>query len=418
MKPKPDSHLIQRPCLCLLALAVTQFCVAAAANPIEGLTLDQALEQAERLQPQLAEARALIEAAAGRAEQAGALPNPELILGAQQLPLDRGASNQREYVAGVGQSIPVGGRLRKAREAELMQREVRLRGLEVTRRDLRRGVHAGFATALYQERAFEAQSQIAQGYEKLVTATTARIEAGDAVAEDLARVEIEMLRAEVERQRSQALRDQSLMALAVAMGDANLRITSLAGDLEATFEVPVLETLSASLVSQPEALQAEANLQASSAWLELARSERIPDVKVEALYHRLEATEENTIDLGISIPLPLFNRNQGRLREARAEFEVAQARARMTRNEVAARLQTSYVQLTSALSSSRTLRGEVLPRAEKVLRSAEARYEVGDISLIELLPVRRNWAEVRLGYLESLRDVLLAWADVKSLGEL
>jgi outer membrane protein, heavy metal efflux system len=199
MKTKPDSHPIQRRCLCLLALAVTQFCVAAAANPIEGLTLDQALEQAERLQPQLAEARALVEAAAGRAEQAGALPNPELILGAQQLPLDRGASNQREYVAGVAQPIPVGGRLRKAREAELMEREVRLRGLEVTRRDLRRRVHAAFATALYQEQAFEAQSQIAQGFEKLVAATTARLDAGDAVAEDLARVEIEMLRAEVER---------------------------------------------------------------------------------------------------------------------------------------------------------------------------------------------------------------------------
>jgi outer membrane protein, heavy metal efflux system len=418
MKPQPDSHLIQRSCLCLLALAVTQFCVAAAANPIEGLTLDQAIERAERRQPQLAEARALIEAAAGRAEQAGALPNPELILGAQQLPLDRGASNQREYVAGVAQPIPVGGRLRKAREAELMEQEVRLRGLEVARRDLRRGVHAAFATALYQEQAFEAQSQIAQGLEKLVTATTARIDAGDAVAEDLARVEIEMLRAEVERQRSQALRDQSLLALAVAMGDANLQIVSLAGDLEATFEVPMLETLAASLVSQPEVLQAEANLQASSAWLELVRSERIPDVRVEALYHRLEATEENTIDLGISIPLPLFNRNQGRLREARAESEAAQARARLTRNEVAARLQISYVQLTSALSSSRTLRGEVLPRAEKVLHSAEARYEVGDISLIELLPVRRNWAEVRLGCLESLRDVLLAWTDVRSFGEL
>lgn len=418
MKPKPDSHPIQRPCLCLLALAVTQFYVAATANPIEGLTLDLALERAERLQPQLAQARALIEAATGRAEQAGALPNPELILGAQQLPLDRGASNQREYVAGVAQPIPVGGRLRKAREAELMEREVRLRGLEVARRDLRRRVHAAFATALYQEQAFDARSQIAQGFEKLVTATTARIEAGDAVAEDLARVEMEMLRAEVERQRSQALRDQSLMALAAAIGDVNLRITSLAGNLEETLEVPMLETLAASLVSQPEVIQADANLRASSAWLELAKSEKIPDVKVEALYHRLEATEENTIDLGISIPLPLFNRNQGRLREARAEFEAAQARARMTRNEVAARLQTSYVQLTSALANRRTFKSQVMPRAEQVLRSAEARYEVGDISLIELLPVRRDWAEVRLGYLESLRDVLLAWADVRSFGEM
>ncbi|MCL4788218.1 MAG: TolC family protein [Verrucomicrobia bacterium] len=56
---------------------------------MENLTLEQALEMAERQHPQLAEARAQVEAAAGRAQQAGALPTPELIVGAQQLPLDR-----------------------------------------------------------------------------------------------------------------------------------------------------------------------------------------------------------------------------------------------------------------------------------------------------------------------------------------
>jgi outer membrane protein, heavy metal efflux system len=412
---KTETHLpTMKWILCMAAVVVTGSSLASTAYPIEGLTLDQALESAERLHPQLAEARALADAAAGRAEQAGAFPNPELILGAQQLPLDRDATSQREYVAGIAQPIPLGRRLGKAREAEMLDREVRLRGLEVARRELRRAVHGAFATALYQEQAFEAQSQIAMGFEKIVVMATARIEAGDAVPGDLARVEMEQLRANVELERSRALRDQSLVGLAAAMGDANVRIASLSGELDNTFGIPALETLVTNLISQPEALQSEASVRASNARIALARSERIPDVRVEALYHRLEATEENTIDLGISIPLPLFNRNQGRLREARAEAEAAQARARMTQAELIARLQVSYVQLTTALSSSRTFKNEVLPRAEKVLRSAETRYEVGDISLIELLPIRRDWAEVRLGYLESLRDAMLAWAAVKS----
>jgi outer membrane protein, heavy metal efflux system len=400
--------------LCMAAVVVAGSSLASTFHPIERLTLDQALESAERLHPQLAEARALVDAAAGRAAQAGAFPNPELIFGAQQLPLDRNAADQREYVAGVAQPIPLGGRLGKAREAEMLDREVRLRGLEVARRELRRQVHGAFATALYQEQAFEAQSQVAHGYEKMVVMTTARIEAGDAVPGDLARIEMEQLRANVELERSRALRDQSLVGLAAAMGDVNLRIASLSGELDKTFEIPALETLATHLISQPEVLQSEASVRASNARIALARSERIPDVRVEALYHRLEATEDNTIDLGVSIPLPLFNRNQGRLREARAEAEAAQARARMTQSELTARLQASYAQLTTALSGSRTFKDQVLPRAEKVLRSAEARYEVGDISLIELLPVRRDWAEVRLGYLESLRDAMLAWAALKS----
>jgi hypothetical protein len=76
--------------------------LAEGATPLESLTLDQALEMADSLQPQIAEAKAMIEAAAGRARQAGAFPNPEGIVGAQQL----GGANSEEFVAGVGQAIP------------------------------------------------------------------------------------------------------------------------------------------------------------------------------------------------------------------------------------------------------------------------------------------------------------------------
>ena len=149
--------------------------------------------------------------------------------------------------------------------------------------------------------------------------------------------------------------------------------------------------------------------------MDLAKAERIPDVKVELLYHRLEASQENTLDVGLSIPLPLFNRNQGRLREVRAEVVAAEARSRMTQNELATRLCESYLQLTAALANSRTLKTEILSRADTVLKGGEARYAAGDISLAEILPVRRDWAAVQLSYLESLRDVMQAWAEIKPL---
>ncbi len=74
--------------------------VCGATNRIELLTLDQALEMAERRHPQLAETRALIEAASGRAQQAGTFPNPEAILGAQQIPFQSYPVPDRQYLAG------------------------------------------------------------------------------------------------------------------------------------------------------------------------------------------------------------------------------------------------------------------------------------------------------------------------------
>jgi cobalt-zinc-cadmium efflux system outer membrane protein len=399
--------------LCLLTLAGAGFEAVAAPNSMERLTLDQALEMAESLQPQLAEARAMVEAAEGRARQAGAFPNPEAIVGANQQPLSGNAPNEREYVAGVGQTIPLSKRLSKARQAELLDREVRARGLEVKRRDIRKRVHSAFATALYQEKAYQAQNEIRQNAEKAVAATQARVEVGDAVKEDLARVEMELSRAKVELQRAQSLREQALVALASAMGDAALTVKSLEGTLDATFEIPTLESLAANLASQPESALAETDIRARTARVDVAKAERIPDVKVELLYHRLEASSANTFDVGLSVPLPLFNRNQGKLREARAEVAAAEARSRMTQNELTTRLRESYLQLTGALASSRTLKTEILGKADTVLKTAEARYAAGDISLTEILPVRRDWAAVQLSYLESLRDVMQAWAGLQ-----
>jgi cobalt-zinc-cadmium efflux system outer membrane protein len=385
---------------------------ASPTNQLENLTLEQAIELAERQHPQLAEAHALVAAAAGRAQQAGALPNPELIVGAQQLPLDNNASNQREYVAGIAQPIPLGGRLGKAREAELLEREVRVRGLDVTRRDLRKRVHSAFATALYQEQAFEIQNQSAQSVAKVSAITKARVTAGDAAPEELARSEMELARAQLEVQRAQSLRDQALLGLVAAMGDTSLQVKSLTGKLDAVFEVPTLEALAENLATQPELALADANRRASNARIDLARAERIPDIKVEALYHRLEGTKENTFDIGLSIPLPLFDRNQGKLREARAEAAAAEARSRLTENELILRLRESHAQLTAALATSRAFQTEIMPRAEIMLKATEARYAAGDTSLADVLRIRRDWAAMQLAQLESMRDVMQAWAEV------
>ncbi|MBM3832873.1 MAG: TolC family protein [Verrucomicrobia bacterium] len=408
-------HLVSLNSLISLAVGYAMCSEAAelpSTNTFETLSLEQALEAAERLQPELAEARALIDAAAGRAQQAGAFPNPAAIARMESAPVSGRTAREAEYLAGLSQPIPLGNRLGKAREAEQLERGRRIQELEVRRRDLRKRVHSAFATALYQEQAFQTQKEIAGSVEKLVATTKARVDAGDARREELARAEMELIRAQVELRRSDAMREHAMVELQAAIGDPNSSMKTLAGSLDAIFEIPALEALSANLSTSPEIVLAGAELRARQARIDLAKAERIPDLRVELLYRRLEASKENSFDVGLSIPLPLFDRNQGRLREGRAEFAAAEARSRSMQNVLNIRLHEAHAHLTVALANSRALKTAVLPRADTVLKANEARFAAGDISLSEALPVRRDWATVKLTYLESLRDVMQAWAEV------
>ncbi|MEW6306040.1 MAG: TolC family protein [Verrucomicrobiota bacterium] len=383
-------------------------------SAIESLTLGQAIDLAGRQHPELAEAGARVVAAEGRAQQDAKPSNPELIARIEAAPFRGSTTGGADYLAGVSQSVPLGNRLSKAREAGQREREQRSLELEAKWREVRRRVHGAFATALYQEKAFETQKRIVQTLEGAVRTTKARVDAGDAIPEDLARVEMELVREKTELQRTESMRKQAMTALTAAIGDPALAVKSLAGDLDATFEIPTLESLAASVSAHPAAAAANAEVRWQNARLDLAKAQRIPDVKVELLYRRIEGQKQDAFDLGLGIPLPLFDRNQGRLREVRADMQASEARARATQNELSRQANEAHTRLTAALAASRTMKTELLPRAEIVLKAAEARYAGGDIGLTEVLPVRRDWAAAQLAYQETLRELMHAWADVQS----
>ncbi len=397
-----------------LLLVAVPWSAAGATNRVESLTLDQALALAEAQHPDLAESRALSEAAAGRAEQAGSFPNPELIGRMESAPFRGNTLGQAEYLGGVVQPIPLSRRLARAQDAERLDQQRLNSGVEVKRRELRRRVHGAFATALYQERAMQTQTDNLKASEQAVSLTKLRVELGDAIPEDLARVELEALRAEVAARRSRWLRDQAFNALGGAIGSSGLTVGSVDGDLEAAFEVPALETLTASLDANPALTAASADVAAREARVALARAERVPDIRVEALYRRIESERQDSFDVGFSLPLPLFDRGQGRVRAARAELEAAEARSRATALDLSQRLRQAHLALSAALSNVRILKDKVLPRVATVRDALEARYAAGDAGLAEVLQVRRESSAAQLDYLEALREVMLAWGELQA----
>jgi cobalt-zinc-cadmium efflux system outer membrane protein len=401
--------------LLLISIAFT-FTLRAADGPgtnDSALTLEQAFTLAERHHPDLAEARGLLDVAEGRARQAGAFPNPEAIARIESAPLRGRTTGDAEYLAGVSQTVPLSPRLSKAKQAERLERDKQAHAMELRRRDVRKRVHAAFATALYQERAFTAQSNITHSFSTAAQITRRRVDAGDALPEDAARVELELARAQLELDRAQSMRQLARRTLAAAIGAPISAHARPEGSLDDTFEVPALEQISAALKDHPALLTASADVRASEARVALAKAQRIPDVTVEALYRRLGAERRDAFDVGVSIPLPLFDRP--RVREARGELAAAEARAQSTRNDLELRSHEAHAKLTTSLARTRSLRDDILPRAKTIFRTAETRYAAGDIRLADLLPIRRDWAAIQLTYLESLRDLAQAWSDVRSL---
>lgn len=93
--------------------------------------------------------------------------------------------------------------------------------------------------------------------------------------------------------------------------------------------------------------------------------------------------------------------------------ELVRVNVQLQQNDLSARLRSAYADLKAALAINEAIKTDMPPRAETILKTAEARYADGDISLNEILPLRRDSAAVRLAHLESLRETFQAWSTLQ-----
>ena len=397
----------------IVSVLILIFAVAArAAEPIANLTLERAIEIAIKNNPRLAEADAELEAAKARAQAAGKLPNPEAIARMESAPLSSGTSSQAEYLAGVSQAIPLGGRLSSARKADQAVAGIRAQELTLARFELTRTVRNAFATALFTSEVFTVQSNTANSLKELARITEARVEAGDVSPLDLSRIQTEEAQHRLELKEAARLRHEALDELATAMGNFRMEIQSLSGSLPQTLQIA---SIKAAVFGgdHPAVAVTQSEVEAQRARLKQARAERVPDVNLDLVYRRIESSRTDAFDVGVRIPIPLFDRNK-RLRQAEYELRASEARLERVQNQIGHDQHRLELALHSALETAELLQNEILPRTDKLLAGAEARYKAGDIPLSELLIIRRDASQTRLRYAETLRAVMEAWSGLKT----
>ena len=393
---------------------------AAAAQATESLTLARLEQLALENNPTARAAQAAINAARGRARQAGAWPNPVAGYTGEEI-TTRGSLDPRgEHGFFVEQTIPLGGKLRLNRSVfERVADEATARA-ELQRQRIVSSVRALFYEVLTTERRIEVHERLAALGSEATGVTAQLFNVGAADRPDFLESEIETRRVQLElnaaRNQLFALRQQ----LAAVVGVPDAATQALAGSIDQV--IPELErdaTLQALIERSPQIQAARAAIARTQAQTALARRETYPDVFLRGgtAYNREHGEDtrqpigwEAQIEAGISIPL--FNRNQGSIAAARAEETVAQAE--LTRLQLALRAQAAseFATYLTAIRSAESFRADILPRAEQAYTLYVARYREMGAAYPQVLVAQRGLFEMAREYLEHLED---AWRSALRL---
>src|SRR3990167_6818043 len=382
----------------------------AVAAPVAPLSLARAIELALEGNPEVAAATRQLEATQGQVLQGRARPNPEFAYS-----LEDARSKTRTQNWQLNLPVELGGKRAartKAAEKAREQAQAQLVELKAT---VRANVAAAYFDVLTaQERLVLARDSVALA--KSSTDTVAkRVAAGKVspVEESKARVAEAGIRVEMAQAASE--QRNALSRLFALMGKTEAPVAVLEGKAEALPPVPELVDLQPLIASSPAVVLARIEVDRRQALTELEQSKRVPDVTVSVGMQRSNETQRNVLLFGVSVPLPVFDRNQGNLLEAlkledKARDEIQAATVRL-HSEVA----QARERLATIASEIQALQQDVLPGAKSAYDAATIGFENGKFNFLEVLDAQRTYFTAKAQYLKALGEAHRAAADVDRL---
>ncbi|WP_313337811.1 TolC family protein [Pseudomonas oryzihabitans] len=374
------------------------------------LTLEQALAQALRDNPDYLAARQETAAAAGARQQAGLLPNPELAFEVEDT---RSASQTRSIT--LTQPFELGGK-RAARVAVAEANAgVVDADLEARRYALRADIIQGFYELLLAEEAVRLAKQSQALAQRSLDSSGAQIRAGKLSPVSGTRAEVEQVTQRLELRRALQQRDNARVSLARQLGVSVIELGEPVGDLDRLPEPPGEARLLQAIRQTPAMLKARQQVAAGDADVDLQRSQRYPDVRVSlgSQYDELEGERVNLV--GFSLPLPLFDRNQGNLLAASSRADQARDLQRATELQIQAETLQALRDWRSAAADVDDLRNRVMPAGQRTVDDLTRGFSLGRFAQLDVLEAQRALIAARGQYLLAQRAQIAAWARLERL---
>lgn len=374
------------------------------------LTLAAALELASTASPELAVARRELAAVEALIGQAGIYPNPVLSATREEIGSD---APMTELV--LSQEIELGGKRGARIKTAERARDVAAADFESVRARLRSEVTASFFDVLIAQERVKLSREAAELAAKARSAAARQVKAGKVSPVEETRAQVAEATTRVELSQAEAELDVARRRLAAHWGNPEPRFSRVASDVSAPPSVPPLTDLYARLNDSALLTRAHLEMARRRAALDLERSRRYPNVTVSVGAQRSDEFDSTQGVVGISIPLPLFDRNQGNVGEAQQRVYQAQDELLATEIRLKRELAQAHGQLSAARQQVEALRAHVLPGAQRAYEAATRGFELGKFSFLDVLDAQRTLLQVRTQYLGALSQANQASAELQRI---
>jgi outer membrane protein, heavy metal efflux system len=389
---------------------------AAAPDTVRRISLGEAIQRLETQNLELRLAREEAAAAEARIAAAGVLPNPALSATREQLSGDPGVYH--ESILQVGQTLPLGGQRGLRREAARQTSEAARARFDGVRLRLAFEVHRAYLRAAAAESDLAALAETTEVFRRVEESGRSRLAEGDISRFDQSRLQIERARYETLLARARlalagASRELTLLIAPDSVGAQTLILPSeRLSELAAVAAVSDIETALLTAAGRADVRAAEAEIEAAEAVLTLQRRLRIPDVTLSGGYkHQADGYQGAVV--GVSVPLPLWDRNRGGIAEAEANLAAARTRRELALRRAESEIRRAW-ETRRSIEERRRLIGEtLLPESAGLLGTARLAYAEGEMSLIELLDAADAYRGAREAVTALLTDYLSATYELE-----
>jgi outer membrane protein, heavy metal efflux system len=381
--------------------------------------------------PTLRQAAAQIDATMSRSFQAGLYPNPTVGYVQEQIGTlgevtptasgitTTGRGTPGELVGGfVQQEIITGGKLRLSRAKFAEETSAARWQAEAQTLRVINGVRVRFYEVLAAQRLIQIHRELVGLNDDAVRTTEELVNVGQANEPDLLQSKVEARRAHVALRNAENHFRGNWENLVSVVGAPELRPFPLDDRPLDAMATPLDfdATLADLLRRSPEIQAAIAEIRRSQIMVQRERREPIPNVTMQAVVGRnFEFNNLTTVGVQASIPLPIFNRNQGTIREAQADLMRDHAEHERVALSLRQRLADVATRYNDALQSVEDFRAESLPMARRAFEVQSANFRQRRAAWPQVLVAQRTFVELNQEYVQSLLELRRAEVAINGL---
>jgi len=382
----------------------------------EVIGLDEAIDLAFSNSPELYALCQRAKAAEKAMKQEALIPNPELEFEIEEFggtgEFEEGESGERTFM--LSQELEMGKRGRR-KEVGTKELNTAVTEYELGRLRVAREVKFSFYRVAVMEKKVSLMEERVEAAELVHNAVSARVRAGKVSPVEEKKSEVALSEARIALADTRRELDSARLSLSVIWGSEEPEFESVRSDLTRTVEPSGWQAVAALLEDSPALVLSRTEVETRKAELELERWRSIPNVTLGFGLKSYEATDDTAYVAAASVPVPIFDRNQGAKGEALYRLKEGEAVHNSTRLMVRRDLFSAYQSLVSSYEGVKSLEKDVLPSAESVYSSTEQGYRAGKFDYLELLDSQERLFQAREEYLSRLYEYHEARATVDYL---